>query len=261
MISIIYAFTTTAPVVTADDSNNTTGNNTINARRQPYDDGYGYGYGYEHRYEAEYARPVSCFSSDTLVTLINQQKIPIGKRRVGDQLLTLSGTKIVSTEMMMMLDQNQLSSAMFYTIITASGHRVSLTSLHLIAAITYDGHIAYIPAKNIKNGDTLRVVTNGRVYSSSVIDIIKEIKFGYYAPLSITGTLLANNVEVSCFSNVKNHDIVQFYMSPLRWYYRLSRLLSIEQPFGNHTVNGIHYVAYLLHKIAQFVYPSIIQLS
>ncbi|CAF2192627.1 unnamed protein product, partial [Rotaria magnacalcarata] len=184
MISNIYAFTTTAPVVTADDSNNTTGNNTINARRQPYDDGYGYGYGhgYEHRYEAEYARPVSCFSSDTLVTLINQQKIPIGKLQVGDQLLTLFGTKIVSTEMMMMLDQNQLSSAMFYTIITASGHRVSLTSLHLIAAITYDEHITYIPAKNIKNGDTLRVVTNGRVYSSSVIDIIKEIKFGYYAP-------------------------------------------------------------------------------
>ena len=128
---------------------------------------------------------------------------------MGDQLLTLSGSKIISTEMMMMLDQNQLSPghfclrynhtdlnslffviAMFYTIVTASGHRVSLTSLHLIAAVTYDGYITYIPAKNIKNGDNLRVVTNGRVYSSSIIDIIKEIKFGYYAPLSITGNIV-----------------------------------------------------------------------
>jgi hypothetical protein len=51
-----------------------------------------------------------CFSAETLVTLINQKQIPIGQLRSGDQLLTIDGTTIVNTEMMMMLDQNQLSS-------------------------------------------------------------------------------------------------------------------------------------------------------
>jgi hypothetical protein len=51
-----------------------------------------------------------CFSAETLVTLVNQQQIPIGQLRSGDQLLTIDGTTIVNTEMMMMLDQNQLSS-------------------------------------------------------------------------------------------------------------------------------------------------------
>ncbi|CAF3996178.1 unnamed protein product, partial [Rotaria sp. Silwood1] len=32
-----------------------------------------------------------CFSSDTLVTLVNQQQIPIGKLQVGDELLSIDG--------------------------------------------------------------------------------------------------------------------------------------------------------------------------
>ncbi|CAF0981463.1 unnamed protein product [Rotaria sordida] len=202
-----------------------------------------------------------CFSSDTLVTLINLQQIPIEKLRIGDELLTIDGTKIVSTEMIMMLDQNQHSSVMFYTIITGSEHKVSLTSHHLIGMINNDGDISYIPIKDIKHGDILRVITNGQIYSSPVIDIKMEIKNGYYAPLTMTGTLLVNNIDASCFSNVKNHDIVQFYMSPLRWYYRLSRLLFIEKPFGDKTVDGIHYIAQMLYEIAQSIYPSILHFT
>ncbi|CAF4733607.1 unnamed protein product, partial [Rotaria sp. Silwood1] len=198
-----------------------------------------------------------CFSSDTLVTLVNQQQIPIGKLQIGDELLSIDGNKVISTEMVMMLDQNQLSSAMFYTIVTESKHQVSLTSYHLIATINKDGDIIYIPAKDIKHNDTLRVVTNGQVYFSSVINVTLEVKDGYYAPLTMTGTLLVNNIDASCFSNVKNHDIVQFSMGFIRWYYRLCRLLSIEKPFGEQTVDGIHYIAKMLHKIAQSIYPSI----
>ncbi len=50
-----------------------------------------------------------CFSAETSVTLINQQQISIGQLQSGDLLLTIDGTTIVNTVMMMMLDQNQLS--------------------------------------------------------------------------------------------------------------------------------------------------------
>jgi hypothetical protein len=75
------------------------------------------------------------------------------------------------------------------------------------------------------------------------------------------GTLLVNGVDASCFSNVKNHNMVQFYLNPLRWYYRLSRSLFIETPFGDKTVDGIHSVPQILYEIVQLIYPSILCLS
>ncbi|CAF3211706.1 unnamed protein product [Rotaria sp. Silwood2] len=242
----VHATTTSIPSSNSD--NNTTGNNTKSGRLL-------------NNNHVNVAVATGCFSSDTLVTLVNQQQIPIGKLQVGDQLLSIDGTKIVSTEMLMMLDKNQLSSAIFYTIVTASEHKISLTSHHLIATINNNEDVIYIPAKDIKLGNKLRVVINEKVYSSPVINITMEMKNGYYAPLTMTGTLLVNNIDASCFSNIKNHNIVQFYMGFIRWYYRLNGLLSIQKPFGEQTVDGIHYIAVILCKITQSIYPSILHFS
>ncbi len=76
---------------------------------------------------------------------------------------------------------------MFHTIITASGHKISLTGLHLIATITNEGEIEYKSAKDVKQGDSLRVVSDGEVYSSVVNNVTMEVKRGYYAPLTTTG--------------------------------------------------------------------------
>lgn len=70
-----------------------------------------------------------------------------------------------------------------------------------------------------------------------------------------------NGVVASCFANVENHEMVQFCMRPLRWYYRLSRSLSIEKPFGDQAEDGIHYVPQMLYEIVQSIYPSILRLT
>ena len=107
--------------------------------------------------------------------------------------------------MMMMLDQNKVSqsrflisnvthslalsfvSAIFHTIITASGHNVSLTPLHLIPIIEVDHRINYIAAKRVKIGDTLYVISDGELVPSQVINVIIEMKTGHYAPLTTSG--------------------------------------------------------------------------
>ena len=146
-----------------------------------------------------------CFSGDTLVTLVNRKKIPIGKLQPGHQLLTTDGTTVFATEMMFMLDQNQHSSgnrdrshilhhlcplfclAMFHTIVTASGHKLSLTGLHLLPTVSKDDALIYKPAKDIKASDVLRVVINDEVSSSAVINVTMEVKRAYYAPLTTSG--------------------------------------------------------------------------
>jgi hypothetical protein len=53
-----------------------------------------------------------CFASDTLVTLISHQRIPIHQLRPTDQLLTSDGKTILATQMMMMLDKNVVAQSM-----------------------------------------------------------------------------------------------------------------------------------------------------
>lgn len=115
--------------------------------------------------------------------------------------------------MMMMLDQNKLSSgyilnhiqfifyfvflflAIFHTITTTSGHKVSLTAFHLLATVTKDDEIKYKLAKDIKEDDILRVVINDKIYLSPVNNITMEMKTGFYAPLTMTGKKIFISVK------------------------------------------------------------------
>jgi Hint module len=65
---------------------------------------------------------------------------------------------------------------------------VSLTKLHLIPIVQQDGSLNYIPAKDVKVGDILHVMSDdNQVQSSPVTDVIMEMKNGFYAPLTTSG--------------------------------------------------------------------------
>ncbi len=136
--------------------------------------------------------------------MTNQKQIPIEQLRPGDELLTSDGSTIFTTQMMMMLDKNTFSqgkynityihianeflySAMFHTIVTASGHNVSLTEFHLMPINQNNNTINYIPAKQVKVGDLLYVMSNDQLVLSPVTNVTVEMKTGYYAPLTTSG--------------------------------------------------------------------------
>ncbi len=171
-----------------------------------------------------------------------------------------------------------LCLAKFHTIVTASGHSVSLTALHLIPIIQNENTLNYVPAKQVKVGDVLYVMSDDQVMLSPVIKVIVEMKTGYYAPLTtsgknrsialevycisiVIGTMLVNGIMASCFSNVKSHEAAQWYMGALRWYHWLAQSLSMSEPFGGRNTEGVHFVPQTMYEIAQFLYPSALQSS
>jgi hypothetical protein len=87
---------------------------------------------------------------------------------------------------------------MFHTIITASGHSVSLTALHLIPITQHDNTIKYIPAKQVKIGDGVYVMSDDQMVLSPVINVILEMKTGYYAPLTTSGKNTLNWIILFC---------------------------------------------------------------
>ncbi|CAF4653388.1 unnamed protein product, partial [Rotaria sp. Silwood2] len=130
---------------------------------------------------------VYCFSSDTLVTLATGHRIPIGQLRTGDKLLTIDRSKIITSEMIMMLDKHTSMKGIFYTITTMSGHNISLTDVHLMPIITFGGLLNYVPVRDIKEGDILYVVSNGVLVQSPVTNVKLEVKVGLFSPLTTAG--------------------------------------------------------------------------
>ena len=74
-----------------------------------------------------------------------------------------------------------------------------------------------------------------------VINITIEMKKGYYAPLTMKGTLLINNILASCFANVNNHHLAQYYMAPFRYYYKFARFISLYDLYNINKTEGLHW--------------------
>ena len=58
-----------------------------------------------------------------------------------------------------------------------------------------------------------------------------------------------NQILASCFSSIKNHHLAQFYLFPIRWYYQLNRLFSIQQTSNEQNIDGIHWFIDILYRI------------
>ncbi|CAF1368197.1 unnamed protein product [Rotaria sordida] len=255
-----------------------------------------------------------CFSGDSLIQLSNGEYKEIGNLQSGDEITTIDQSKIISTEMIMMLDKQISKQALFYTLRTDSGNEISLTEYHLIPIINSNGNEQYVFAKQIKIGDYLFVLFNGKLkYSpvinitiemkkgrtdsgneislteyhlipiinsngneqyvfakqikigdylfvlfngklkySPVINITIEMKKGYYAPLTMKGTLLVNNILASCFANAYNHHSAQYYMAPFRYYYKFARFTSLYDPFNVNKTEGLYWTINIMLHFARY---------
>ncbi|CAF1537672.1 unnamed protein product [Rotaria sp. Silwood1] len=183
-------------------------------------------------FNEHFSTRAQCFSGDSLIKLSNGEYKEIGNLQSSDEIITIDQSKTISTEMIMMLDKQISKQALFYTLRTDSGNEISLTEYHLIPTINSNGNENYLFAKQIKIGDYLFVLFNGKLKYSPVINITIEMKKGYYAPLTMKGTLLINNVLASCFANVNNHHLAQYYMTPFHYYYKFARFMSLYDPFN-----------------------------
>ena len=139
--------------------------------------------------------------------------------------------------------------------------------------------IDYVAAREVKLGDRFYVHSNGQLEYSTVVNITIELKTGYFAPLTMTGrlcfsqsivnkifllnkgTLLVNDVFASCFATAKNHQLAQMFMAPFRWYYQITRSMSMTDPFGNDRTDGIHWLIKIIYQFISYVQPSTLQLS
>lgn len=148
--------------------------------------------------------------------------------------------------------------ALFYTLITESGYNISLTEYHLIPIKSLNANEKYLFAKQVEVGDLLYVFHSGKIEYSQVINIITELKKGYYAPLTMKGTILINNILASCFALIKDHHLAQYYMFPFRYYYTLNKLFHSNDQSDTHDSDGLHWMIKIMFDFTSYFMPQLL---
>jgi hypothetical protein len=123
--------------------------------------------------------------------------------RPGDRVLVMnSEQQIVEDEVILMLDSQPnrpgfnlflffivlkfFYLALFYSIETETGHRLSLTGNHFIAVNHND---RFLPANQIKAHDTVFINHHGQLQPVTVRNITEEYKVGYFTPMTSQGNI------------------------------------------------------------------------
>lgn len=102
----------------------------------------------------------------------------------------------------------------------SSDNYITLTPRHLILvkeANDNQSDFEYKPAMKIKPGDELKYYDHEtkfqKIVTVNLIETVDLKNSGIYAPLTETGTIIVDNIHVSCYSMVKNHRLAQFFFS------------------------------------------------
>jgi hypothetical protein len=74
--------------------------------------------------------------------------------------------------------------ALFYSIETETGHRLSLTGNHFIAVHHQD---QYLPANQIKSHDIVYIHSQGQLKPAPVRNVSEEYRIGYFTPMTNHG--------------------------------------------------------------------------
>jgi len=206
--------------------------------------------------ECPLRRNPKCFSGDDFVSMANGQKKLLSELRPGDRVLVMNDDKtIAEDEVMMMLDSQPTRPALFYSIETETGHRLSLTGNHFVAV---DHSDQYLAANQIKSFDRVFVHYQGKLQSVIVRNVTEEYKRGYFTPMTGRGTLIVNDMAASCYSSVLTHHLAHQVLAPLRWWYRFAKLFAVEQPFEYVPDGGIHWIPKTMLQLTEKYLPNVL---
>jgi len=175
-----------------------------------------------------------CFPANSYVRGINNEKILMKNLQVGTKVLTIGadGAPLYSDVIMMMHKQENMFINDYINIKTDSGQQITLSSHHLIYTLK-DG---YIFSKDVTINQSLYNY-NSKSNSfniSRVIAIDFVTKKGAYAPLSMDGTIVVNDVYTSCYALFPSHVISHHVFSIWRFVYKYFNVTKVTATTDYH---------------------------
>jgi len=115
---------------------------------------------------------------------------------------------------------------------TSSGRKIPVTAAHSLFArqcLSDDRQWSTKSAHEIRVGDCLpRYHTDGDVVEESVTNIRVFDARGIRQPVSEAGTIIVDDVVISCYDRVVNQDATHLALFPYRWIMGLSQTYMVQ---------------------------------
>ena len=212
------------------------------------------------------AKNGGCFAGNSTVEVAGGGTKLISDLRLGDEVASYDGDKIVYSEVIMFLDRNPEAIRQFFQI-TTNTTKLKVTPQHLLIKLQKDGTLVNTFAARILSGDMLMVTSNlGEIHFEKVIEAHLVIDKGIYAPLTKVGTVVVDKVVVSCYAVIESQTIAHIAFAPVRLYYDLKEGITKFYNFmiihkssvrANETAPvGVPWYPKLLYKFSSYFAPK-----
>lgn len=212
------------------------------------------------------AKSGGCFPGSSTVTLQDGTKKAVKDLRTGDRILAADDDgNPIFTDFIMFIDQDSTTRRIFYVIETDSGQKITLTAAHLL----YVGHnstedeeeeglMSAVFASQVRPGQKVLVFDERRrgLEPVTVKRIYTQEHEGSFAPVTVQGTVVVDEVLASCYAVIQDHDLAHWALAPVRLAYWVSTLLSSSQPPVSAQKDGVHWYSKILYQLGTWLLDS-----
>ena len=151
-----------------------------------------------------------------------------GRRRrmeslqVGEEVQVITNNEIVTEPVITFIHRQPDVFQQYLKITTFTKKILKITEDHLLF-VEKEGEATAIPARDVTIGDTVFVRGDlGALERDAVHNISHVYEKGVYAPVTLSGTILVNDVLTSCYFDVLSHESSNKAMGIARAVYYVS---------------------------------------
>lgn len=163
----------------------------------------------------------SCYPSSAIIYDENGRPRRIESLKIGDEVQVITSTGLRSEPVITFIHRQPEIVDKFVKITTMKNKILKISEDHL-SFVEEMGQATAIPARDVKVGDTVYVKGSHDPEKDSVQSISTVYEKGAYAPVTLSGTILVNDVHTSCYFDVLPHEWSHRAMGVARALYYVS---------------------------------------
>ena len=164
-----------------------------------------------------------CFPASATFTDKQGRRRSMYSLKIGEEVQVLTG-KGISVEPVLTYIHRQPDVMQKYLKITTTKKEkiLKITEDHLLF-VKNDGQPTAIPARDVSIGDTVYVRGDQGELETDAVQSIKSVyEKGVYAPVTLSGSILVDDVHTSCYFDLLSHDWSHRAMGIARAVYHVS---------------------------------------
>ena len=151
----------------------------------------------------------SCFPGSSVVYLEDGKRQTMRDLSIGDRVLTIGASgALEASDVYVMPHAVSSGTFQFKRFTMATNHSVTMTPDHYMLVGGFPGgsweHRRAVPARYVKVGDRVWVMdgVSSQLIETSIREVSDVFEEGIFAPLTLTGTILADGVVASVYSDM-----------------------------------------------------------